>query len=71
MYSVAAFARIGPAERDTRGMAISSGIEEPWIGAVVLLPAALDAWRYLAPDAELPKWLSRAAKVGAVLLVLR
>lgn len=71
MYSVAAFAQIGPAERDTRGMAVSSGIEEPWIGAVVLLPAALDAWRYLDPDAELPKWLSRAAKVGAVLLVLR
>jgi len=71
MYSVAAFARIGPDERDTRGMAVSSGTEEPWIGAVVLLPAALDAWRYLDPDAELPKWLSRAAKVGAVLLVLR
>jgi hypothetical protein len=71
MYSVAAFARIGPDERDTRGMAISSGSEEPWIGVVVLLPAALDAWRYMNPDAQLPKWLSRAAKVGAVLLVLR
>jgi hypothetical protein len=71
MYSVAAFARIGPDERDTRGMAISSDSEEPWIGLVVLLPAALDAWRYMNPDAQLPKWLSRAAKVGAVLLVLR
>jgi len=71
VYSVAAFAQIGPNERDTRGMATSSGIAEPWIGAVVLLPAAFDTWRYLDPDAEWPKWLSRAAKVGAVLLVLR
>jgi hypothetical protein len=71
VYSVAAFARIGPNERDTRGMAVSSGLDERWIGVVVLLPAALDAWRYLDPDAEWPKWLSRAAKVGAVLLILK
>jgi hypothetical protein len=70
-YSVAAFAQVGPDERDTRGMAVSARMDEPWIGAVVLLPAVLDSWRYLNPDAEWPKWLSRAAKVGAVLLVLR
>jgi hypothetical protein len=71
MYSVAAFAKIGPPERDTRGMADSSRIDERWIGAVVLLPAVFDAWRYLDPDARLPVWLSRGAKIGGVLLVLR
>jgi hypothetical protein len=70
-YSIAAFGRLGPAERDTRGMAISSRIDEPWIGAVVLVPAVLDTWRYFDPDARLPVWLSRAAKVGTVLLILR
>ena len=70
-YSVAAFARIGPQERDTRGMAAASRIDEPWIGAVILIPAVLDSWRYLDPDAVWPKWLSRAAKAGAVVLVLR
>jgi len=71
MYSVAAFARIGPPERDTRGMAVSSRIDERWIGAVVLAPAILDTWRYFDPDSRWAVWLSRAAKVGSVLLVLR
>jgi len=70
-YSVAAFARIGPDERDTRGMAQSANVAEPWIGALILAPALLDSWRYLDPDARWPVWLSRAVKVGGVLLVLR
>jgi hypothetical protein len=70
-YSVAAFLRTGPDERDTRGMAVAARLDEPWIGAVVLVPAILDAWRYLDPDAQWPIWLSRAAKAGTVLLVLR
>lgn len=71
MYSVAAFAQTGPPERDTRGMAESSGIDEAWIGAVVLAPAAFDTWRYFDPDSRWAVWLSRAAKIGSVLLVLR
>jgi hypothetical protein len=71
MYSVAAFARIGPPERDTRGMAVSSGIDERWIGAVILAPAVFDTWRYFDPGSRWAVWCSRAAKVGAVLLVLR
>ena len=70
-YAFAAFARTGPDERDTRGMALSSRIDEPWIGAVVLAPAILDAWRYLDPDARWVVWASRAVKVGSVLLILR
>ena len=35
-YSGAAFARAGPAERDTRGMAVSLGVAEPWMGALIL-----------------------------------
>jgi hypothetical protein len=71
MYSVAAFARIGPPERDTRGMAVSARIDEPWIGAIVLAPAIFDTWRYVNPDSRWAIWLSRAAKAGSVLLVLR
>jgi len=70
-YSAAAFARTGPGERDTRGMAISARMDERWIGAVILAPAVLDTWRYVDPEARLPVWLSRAVKVGAVLLILR
>lgn len=71
MYSVAAFGRMGPPERDTRGMALSSRLDEPWIGAVVLLPAVFDTWRYFDPDARWAVWLSRAAKIGSVLLVFK
>ena len=48
-YSGAAFARAGPPERDTRGMAMSLGVPEPWIGALILAPAVLDAVRYAHP----------------------
>ena len=70
-YAGAAFARTGPGERDTRGMAVSAGIDEHWVGALILAPAVLDAWRYFEPDARWAAWVSRAVKVGAVLLVAR
>ena len=70
-YACVAFARAGPFERDTRGMADSIGVDERAIGALVLAPAVLDAIRYFKPDARWAKWASRAAKVGSVLLVMR
>lgn len=70
-YAGTAFARTGPAERDTRGMAVSARIDEPWIGAMILAPAALDAVRYADPGAKWAAWTSRAMKAGIVLLLLR
>jgi hypothetical protein len=70
-YAGAAFARTGPLERDTRGMASSAGIDERWVGLMILAPAVLDAWRYFQPDAKWAAWGSRAGKVGMVLLVLK
>ena len=70
-YSVAAFARIGPAERDTRGMATSAGVGEPVIGALILAPAVLDAARYLGSRNRWVVWGSRAAKIGGAALVVK
>jgi len=70
-YAGAAFAKVGPSERDTRGMAMASGIDERWIGALILAPAVLDAYRYFRPGADWARWSSRAIKAGAVLLVAR
>ena len=70
-YALVAFARAGPVERDTRGMAASIGIDERLIGAVVLAPALLDAYRYFKPDSRWAKWGSRSAKAASVLLVLK
>ncbi len=70
-YGIVAFAQAGPYERDTRGMAASIGVSEPVIGAVVMAPALLDAYRYFRPNSRWAKWTSRAAKVGSVLLVIK
>ena len=70
-YACVAFARAGPFERDTRGMADAAGVDERTIGALVLAPAVLDAIRYFRPEARWAKWASRAAKVGSVLLVIK
>jgi len=71
VYAAAAFARGGPAERDTRAMAASLGIDERWVGAMILVPAVLDVVRYFKPDARWAAWSSRGAKIGLVLLVLK
>jgi hypothetical protein len=71
IYSGAAFSRHGPAERDTRGMAVSADVDEPWIGMTVLAPAVLDAARYYRPNSRALRWGSRAAKVGGALLIFK
>jgi hypothetical protein len=70
-YGGVAMAKAGPPERDTRGMAASARIDERTIGLLVLAPAILDAYRYFRPEARWAAWTSRAAKGGAVLLVMR
>ena len=70
-YAGAAFARTGPVERDTRGMADALGWKEPWVGLLILVPAILDAVRYYHPEARWAVWGSRAAKLGGVVLILK
>lgn len=71
VYAGAALFKTGPYERDTRGMASSRGISERWIGAMVLAPAVLDAYRYFNPGARWASWASRGAKIGTVMLVVK
>jgi hypothetical protein len=70
-YAGAAFARTGPLERDTRGMAAALRWKEPYVGLLILVPAILDAVRYFDPDARWAAWGSRIAKIGGVALILR
>jgi len=71
MYAGAAFVQHGPLERDTRGMAISADIPEPWIGASILAPAVLDGARYYRPRSRVLRWTSRAAKIAGVMMILK
>jgi hypothetical protein len=70
-YGIVAFAKAGPSERDTRGMASSIGVDERFIGALIITPAVLDAYRYFNPGSRWAVWTSRGVKIGSVLLVLR
>jgi hypothetical protein len=70
-YAGAAFARTGPVERDTRGMADALRWKEPFVGVLILIPAVLDAFRFYHPDARWAAWGSRAAKTGSVVLIVR
>ena len=70
-YAAAAFNRLGPVERDTRGMADAASLDERWIALLVLMPAVLDGVRYLQPDATWAAWTSRTAKLGSVALLAR
>jgi hypothetical protein len=70
-YAGAAFARTGPDERDTRGMAEAIRWKEPYIGLLIIAPALLDAVRFYKPDAKWATAGSRAAKVFSVVLIVR
>jgi hypothetical protein len=70
-YGVVAMLEAGPPERDTHGMAVSSGVDERVIGALVLAPALLDIYRYFNPESRWAVWSSRAVKMGAAALVLK
>src|SRR5258708_7726979 len=70
-YAGTAFARRGPVERDTRGMAGSLRWKEPWVGVLILIPAVLDGVRFAHPDQKWAMWGSRAAKIGGVVLIAR
>lgn len=70
-YAGAAFARTGPEERDTLGIARSADIDERWVGALILAPAVLDSVRYFKPEAKWAVWASRAMKAAGVLLIFR
>ena len=70
-YAGAAFARTGPVERDTRGMADALRWKEPYVGLLILIPAVLDAIRFYHPEQRWAAWGSRAAKIGGVVLIAR
>jgi hypothetical protein len=65
-YAATAFAGTGPPERDTKGMADSLGWNERWVGVMILVPTALDTYRYKHPDA---KWAVTASRVSKLVIV--
>jgi len=65
-YAATAFAGYGPAERDTKGMADSLGWSEESVGALILAPTLLDAYRYVHRKA---KWAKHASRITKLLII--
>lgn len=61
-YALDGFTGYGPEERDTKGMADALGCSEATIGALVLAPTLLDAYRYHHPDCRWARDVSRGLK---------
>lgn len=61
-YAVTAFANIGPPQSDVETM--SRGLNVPaWeVGTMLIVPAALDMYRYFVPGSVWAPWTSIAAK---------
>jgi hypothetical protein len=70
-YAMVAIAQTGPAERDTLSMARGLGVNERAVGALVLAPALLNAYRYYRPDATWARWTARVLEAGSVVFVIR
>jgi hypothetical protein len=70
-YGTVAMFKAGPVERDTHGIADSIGVDERAIGAIVMAPALLDAYRYFNPESRWARWTSRLVKLGSAALVLK
>lgn len=70
-YAASAFACTGPEERDTKGMADSLGWNERWIGAMILVPTALDTYRYKHPESKWAPTASRLSKLAIIFLAAK
>jgi hypothetical protein len=70
-YGAIAIGRVGPFERDTRGIADSSRVDERAVGALVMAPAVLDGYRYFRPESKWAAWASRIVKAGSAVLIIR
>lgn len=68
-YAATAFAGSGPKERDTKGMANSLGWNEKYVGAMILVPTALDTYRYKHPKEEWAATASRLSKLAMIVLL--
>jgi len=66
LYGIAGLGQWGPPERDTRGIAENLGVNEKWIGSMVLAPGFLDAYRYYRGGSRWARWGSRITKLMLV-----
>lgn len=56
---------------DLRGMSEALGVSDKWMATLVLLPAAVDTYRYVYPDSRWAPWVGRGSKAYLLGLAFR
>lgn len=62
MYAVGAYTGLEDPHGDLANAARASGIHSAWLATVLLMPAALDTYRFFAPGVRWAPWASRGSK---------
>lgn len=64
LYAASAYAGIEDQHGDVHGMARRLQVSDRWVATMLLLPAALDAYRYFYPGSAWATWASRIVKAS-------
>lgn len=65
-YAITAFANIGPPQSDVETMSRGLGAPSWAVGTMLIVPAAIDMYRYFVPRSVWAPWTSIAAKSALV-----
>lgn len=66
LYAAGAFTGLEDPHGDLVNAARLSRTHEAWLASLLLVPAALDVYRYFAPSARWTPWVSRGGKAALV-----
>lgn len=70
-YAAASLAHVEDPHGDAGGLASYAHVPRGVVAAALLVPAALDAWRFVRPQDRWAPWASRAGKLGILGLAWR
>lgn len=65
-YAIVSWADKENGYGDVGGSANAAGLSHNLYGALILIPAALDAYRYFKPDSVWAPWVSRGSKLAVI-----
>ena len=63
-YAAASLAHVEDPHGDAGGLAFYARVPRGVVAATLLVPAALDAWRFVRPQDRWAPWVGRAGKLG-------
>jgi hypothetical protein len=65
-YAITGFAGVGPPQSDVNTMSRALGVPQWGIGLLLIVPAAVDTYRYFVPDSRWAPWVSLGGKLSMI-----